>query len=546
MILKSITFLSFVTPLVLGITGCSPSSTESGLVVDYFDDVETLNLSSAYLSTIDAMTPDYTAYGVSDITFYMTKISDGEYRDVYGRSTPVDEFGLRLSGYFRAPETGTYTFQFTLADNQASLAIGGVTDTLNCCSSSSNLQVNGSIYASEGSKGVDTTVTKVRLVGGDYYPVKIIYYQAGIDTASLRLTVTYPDGNNHTTDLPWYYTNETESELCTTTTTTNIWTGTDTEYFTVTGSDGDVTVTKEIPESTTTTTDVWTGSVPTTITIYPSNLSDPVTITVLTPETTTTTTEPWTGTETTITTIYPSNPSDPVTVDIKTPESTTTTTEVWTGTEPSTTTIYPSNPSDPITFVILSPETTTTTTEPWTGTGITTTTIYPSNPSDPVTVDIKTPESRTTTTSYGTVVVETPEPVVIEKDVTTIILPCTCKEPSTTTTTGDDGKKTVVCNIPYSLVSSVVVTEPCTNAAGDTTVIIYTTFTVAAAVTANPTETVAPTGAKGNGSGAAAEVASAGNGSESSPQEVSTYEAMGSKNTYTFLAVLSALLWISF
>ncbi|EGV62481.1 hypothetical protein CANTEDRAFT_115953, partial [Yamadazyma tenuis ATCC 10573] len=127
--------------------------------------------------------------------------------------------------------------------------------------------------------------------------------------------------------------------------------------------------------------------------------------------------------------------------------------------------------------------------------------------------------------------------------VTTIILPCTCKEPSTTTTTGDDGKKTVVCNIPHSLVSTVVVTEPCTNAAGDVTVTTYTTFTAAAAaVTASPTETVSPTGAKGSGS----EAASAGNGSGTAPKEISTYEAMGSKNTYTFLAVLSTLLWISF
>ncbi|EGV63715.1 hypothetical protein CANTEDRAFT_93741, partial [Yamadazyma tenuis ATCC 10573] len=276
MILKSITFLAFVTPVVLGISGCSPPSTESGLAVDYFDDVEHYNFSSDYLSTIDAMTPDYTKYGVSNIDFDFTGISEGDYGDVYGRQTPVDYFALRLSGYFLAPETGTYTFQITLADNQASFAFGGVTETLNCCSSPSNLQVNGSVYASLSSTTgeLETTATTVYLVAGDYYPVKLIYYQAGPTAGTFELTATYPDGNSHTTDLPWYSINDTESELCTTTTTTNIWTGTDTETFTETASDGNVFVTIVVPESTTTITEPWTGTDTTTTTIYPSNLND--------------------------------------------------------------------------------------------------------------------------------------------------------------------------------------------------------------------------------------------------------------------------------
>ncbi|WEJ97215.1 hypothetical protein PSN45_004763 [Yamadazyma tenuis] len=504
-------------PFVLGSTGCSPPSTSSGLSVDYFDDVAYKNRTTGYLNVIDSMTPDYTNNGVSDINFAFTGItqvssadadSTTDYRDVYGRSTNVVKFGLRLSGYFLAPEDGTYTFTFTAADDTIAMTLGGATQDLDCCIGANELSLEGSLKANGTTAGGSTSsISKVSMIAGNYYPVKIIYYNMSPTAAGMTLQVTYPDGTTHTDDIPWYYSTADDEDLCTTTTTTNIWTGTDTEYFTVTGSDGDVTVTKEVPESTTTTTEVWTGSVPTTITIYPSN------------------------------------PSDPVTVDIKTPESTTTTTEVWTGSVPTTITIYPSNPSDPVTVDIKTPESTTTTTIP--GTIDTTFTLTPSNPSDPVKVIVE-------TNGKPTVVVETPEPVVTEKDVTTIILPCTCKEPSTTTTTGDDGKKTVVCNVPHSLVSTVVVTEPCTNVAGDVTVTTYTTFTVAAAVTANPTQTVASTGAEGSGSegsdsaGSDSKAASAGNSSGASPQEISTYEAMGSKNTYTFLAVLSALLWISF
>ncbi|EGV64450.1 hypothetical protein CANTEDRAFT_104536, partial [Yamadazyma tenuis ATCC 10573] len=133
----------------------------------------------------------------------MSGISVGDFANVYGRNTPVDYFGLRLTGYLLATETGTYTIQFTKADNEASLSLGGYTDTLDCCSSSSNLPVEGSVYAHllDTSGAVNTTVITVSLVAGEYYPVKIMYYQAGPGVASLELSIKYPDGDTHTDDI---------------------------------------------------------------------------------------------------------------------------------------------------------------------------------------------------------------------------------------------------------------------------------------------------------------------------------------------------------
>ncbi|WEJ96112.1 hypothetical protein PSN45_003648 [Yamadazyma tenuis] len=492
------------------IGGCSPSSVTKGLYADY------VNITSeeygiytgldAALSAIDQAEADYSWGGVTSQDFSFEASDDGTayYGDLYGKNVNVAYFGLRLSGYFYASTTGDYTFEISFADDAASFTLGsGV--AMDCCGSkplTGNLDEMASVYASGEASSATETVT---LTGGVYYPIKVVYYQA-TGLGQLNMSVTYPDGTKHTDDIDWYSSTDNSSSCPYSVTTTIIWTGTDTETVTVTGSDGDVTVTVEIPETTTTTTDVWTGT------------DGEPTVVVETPASIFTTSTYWTGSFTS--TYTTTGPDGDVTVVVETPEPYTTI--PWTGSFTSTYTTTGTD-GEP-TVVVETPEARTTI--PWTGS---TTSTY------------------TTTGADGkpTVVIETPEPVIIEEGVTTIILPCTCKEPSTTTTTGDDGKNTVICNIPHSLVSTVVVTEPCTNVAGDVTVTTYTTFTFAAAITANPTETVSPTGAKGNGSGAAAEVASAGNGSESSPQEVSTYEAMGSKNTYTFLAVLSALLWIS-
>ncbi|WEJ94858.1 hypothetical protein PSN45_002358, partial [Yamadazyma tenuis] len=513
-------------PFVLGSTGCSPPSTSSGLSVDYFDDVAYKNMNTAYLNVIDSMTPDYTNNGVSDINFSFTGItqvtsadadSTTDYRDVYGRSTNVVKFGLRLSGYFLAPGDGTYTFTFTEADDSIAMTLGGATQDLDCCIGAKELSLGGSLKANGTTGGGSTSSkSKVSMITGNYYPVKIIYYNRAPTAAGMTLQVTYPDGSTHTDDIPWYYSTADDEDLCTTTTTTNIWTGTDTEYFTVTGSDGDVTVTIEVPETTTTTTDPWTGTDTTTITHYPSNRSDPVTVEVKTPESTTTTTH--IGSVATTYTVTPSNPSDPVTVVVETtpaPSSPSSSSVKPSSVKPSsssahwlnsTTSISSSNTPAPSSPAPSSPAPSSpapsspapsspapsspapsgsviTITTPWTGSATsfyTTTgtdgkpTVYKETPIPTITTPwtgsttsfytttgtdgkptvyketpiptITTPWTGSITSSYTTtgadgkptVVVETPVPVVTEKDVTTIILPCTCKEPSTTTTTGDN------------------------------------------------------------------------------------------------------------
>ncbi|WEJ93180.1 hypothetical protein PSN45_000641 [Yamadazyma tenuis] len=686
-LLSGLAILPYIFVAGIEVGGCDPDATAtSGLKAEFFSvsssEVDTpLNPSKleSFLQTMDQYSVVCTGNTGSDPNFYYSSDIIGGAATIY--SCPIANtkaIGVRLTGYIYASESGTYTIS-AFFNNVGVLTVGDGNAMSACCSNDSvayNKADDNWLVSSNSGVAADTGTESESydLKAGYYYPIKIVFYNGYSGDGVFNISMVLPDGTDLTSDFPFYDFNLTDNSACPIiTTTTVIWTGTDTEYFTVTGSDGDVTVTKESYfiesyfiesyfiesyfiesyfiesyfiesyfiesyfiesyfiesyfiesyfiksyfiesyfiksyfiesnfiesnfiesyfiesyfiesnfiesyfiesyfiesnfqysnpvvslvefkysdiilkyssiHSVVTATTPWTGS--TTSTYTTTGTDGKPTVVVETPVAHITI--PWTGSTTST---YTTTGTDgKPTVVVETPVAHITI--PWTG---STTSTYTTTGTDgKPTVVVETPVAHITT--PWTGSFTSTYTTTGTDGKPTVVVEtpvahITTPWTGSTTSTYTTtgtdgkptVVVETPEPVVTEKDVTTIILPCTCKKPSTTTTTGDDGKKTVVCNIPHSLVSTVVVTEPCTNAAGDATVTTYTTFTVAAAVTANPADTVAPTGAEESGS----DVASAANGSNTSPQEVSTYEAMGSKNTYTFLAVLSALLWISF
>ncbi|EGV59970.1 hypothetical protein CANTEDRAFT_136479 [Yamadazyma tenuis ATCC 10573] len=205
---------SLSLPLVLGYSGCSPPSTNSGLAVDYFDEVAFYQDSYAYLATIDGLTPDYTKYGVEDIDITITGIPDVSsatansttyYQDVYDRSTNVIKFGLRLSGYFRAPEDGTYTFAFTAAEDYISMNIGGASGDLDCCTNPNELSAAGAQIKANGTNtdyALSSASAKVQLKAGQYYPVKILYYNESPNQARMSFQVTCPNGTVATDDIP--------------------------------------------------------------------------------------------------------------------------------------------------------------------------------------------------------------------------------------------------------------------------------------------------------------------------------------------------------
>ncbi|WEJ97778.1 hypothetical protein PSN45_005339 [Yamadazyma tenuis] len=631
-ILPLVAITHFVRAATDVVGGCSPTEVTEGLFAEYvsltYEEYGTGNDEAATtaLTAIDQATAEYSWGGVTEQNFAFAGAGGSRSpldKVLYGKTVNINYFGLRLSGYFYAASTGDYTFEISVADDAGSLTIGAGA-AMDCCGSG---PVTGNLdeYTYWNSNtGTNVPISKtVSLVAGAYYPVKVVYYQA-YHGSTLTMSVTYPDGVEHTDDIDWYSSTD-NSTTCAIPTTTIPYFGSQTTTLTSDNSNGSPEVYVEVPESTTTITSPWTGSKTTTTTIYPSNPSYPVSVEVMVPESTTTTTKPWTGSGNFTTTIYPSNPSDPVTVEVETPASTATVTT--SGSVATTFTVTPSNPNEPLTVVIETPgptSSTITVTTLWTG-SFTTTYTSTGSVSEYIVI-VETPELEssipTTTAPYG-------NSTVYEEEVITIVKPCTCKEPSTTTETGSNGSKTVVCNVPESLVTTLLITEPCTNAAGESTVTRYTTYIMAATettahtgyqtttsaangstdvpqvvstfegkgskitftflgvlstdsfastyttigtdgeptvvcniphslvstvvvtkqcndvagdVTANPIETAAPTGAEGSG----AVGASAGNGSDTSPQDVSTYEAMGSKNTYTFFAVLSVILWISF
>ncbi|EGV65462.1 hypothetical protein CANTEDRAFT_92688, partial [Yamadazyma tenuis ATCC 10573] len=243
----SITFL-FVVQLLCATTtaatigGCSPQSVSKGLYAEYIKltedySVATAKLATVALTVIDKSEAEYSWGGVTSQNFYFAdRGASAVNGDLYGKTVNVGHFGLRLSGYFYASTTGVYTFEISYVDDAASITLGaGV--AMDCCGSeplTGNVDENAYLIGDDKST---TATEKVTLTAGAYYPIKMVYYQGGKKMAEFNMSVLYPDGTNHTTDIDWYSSTDNSTSCPYSTTTTIIWTGSDTETFTETASD---------------------------------------------------------------------------------------------------------------------------------------------------------------------------------------------------------------------------------------------------------------------------------------------------------------------
>ncbi|SSD61959.1 uncharacterized protein SCODWIG_03720 [Saccharomycodes ludwigii] len=238
---------------------------------------------------------------------------------IFDYNTTFTNFTMELTGYFLAPQTGSYTFTLGYVDDSAGLLFGE--NAFGCCqqnditASTTNFLVDAIKNWHVGIQNY--AVAKITMNAGSYYPIRIVFSNA-ITKASLFFTISLPDGTLLDDMTNYIFTFDEEESYCPAaedvTTTYTPWTGTytstiGTSLTTSIGSDGIPTTstiyTVETPEveGTTTTYTPWTGTYTSTIgtSVTTSVGSDgiPTTSTIYTVETpevegTTTTYTPWT------------------------------------------------------------------------------------------------------------------------------------------------------------------------------------------------------------------------------------------------------------
>ncbi|CCK71802.1 uncharacterized protein KNAG_0I00100 [Huiozyma naganishii CBS 8797] len=110
--------------------------------------------------------------------------------DIYGYNTTVSNITLELTGYLRAPETGVYNFHVDPADEAVYLYVGPG-DAFNCCEQDSKPTVGAT--AALGLVFPKSGETQFYLVEGNYYPIKLVYFNANW-IGQLLTSLTLPSG----------------------------------------------------------------------------------------------------------------------------------------------------------------------------------------------------------------------------------------------------------------------------------------------------------------------------------------------------------------
>ncbi|CAD6622821.1 AMH_1a_G0016440.mRNA.1.CDS.1 [Saccharomyces cerevisiae] len=180
---------------------------------------------------------------------YETKKRDNEYcdpntaywsSDLFGFYTTPTNVTVEMTGYFLAPENGSYTFSFDTVDESAILSIGG-DNAFACCEQqqSSVTSTNFTIDAVGGNDG-SSSEGSVYLYAGYYYPMKIVFSNAE-ESATLPVAFSLPNGTFVMDDFSGYvysFENNPAQDDCTITdpashtidalarTRTQAWTGT--------------------------------------------------------------------------------------------------------------------------------------------------------------------------------------------------------------------------------------------------------------------------------------------------------------------------------
>ncbi|KAM9892751.1 hypothetical protein OXX79_009810, partial [Metschnikowia pulcherrima] len=346
-----------------------------------------------FFSSLYKTTLLHTVTGITDINFqyYDQPNAVPLYDNLFGYYTTYSNYTLELSGFYKAPVSGTFNFRLA-ADNGASLQFGS---GQSCCDDASE-SVTGDFsidtlgpYGGGGNTDINVNQASFSLTKGAYYPVKIVMFNWTGNTG-LNLIVTDPVGNivrnfgsqvfQATFDTKCY------------TTSTSVWGNTFTSTTTQSGGKTQ-TVVVEIPKATTTTTATWSHSFVSTSTAT-GTLSDTVIVEV--PHSLTTTTSTWTGSHTETHTVTGSG-TDTIVVDVPTP--TQTVTSVWTGSYVTSTTVT-GGPGKNNTVIVEVPHSLTTTTSTWTGSYTETHTVTGSD-SDTIVVDVPTPTQTVTSVWTG-------------------------------------------------------------------------------------------------------------------------------------------------
>ncbi|GAV54687.1 hypothetical protein ZYGR_0AR00100, partial [Zygosaccharomyces rouxii] len=175
---------------------------------------------------------------------------------IFGLNLYATDFTVELTGYFLAPQNGTYTFALSHVDDSAILSFGeGI--AFDCCNQDdgANGNTNFSINAIKPNNGPTGHMNiDVELAANYYYPLKIVFTNTE-QIAMLYTTVTLPDGTIVANDFNGYvfsFDSDPQQPSCTvinplpfvTTTSTIPWTGSFTSSYTtetkiVTDSHGD-------------------------------------------------------------------------------------------------------------------------------------------------------------------------------------------------------------------------------------------------------------------------------------------------------------------
>ena len=332
--------------------------------------------------------------GVTDPNFSMGKAGGLQYGTLYGHTMTITNFTLELVGYYRAPQTGTYSFGLTSTDDGAMLMFNN-DGAFKCCLSEQNSQDTSDIalyqFYSQGA-----VRKSYNLIKGQYYPIRITYANA-LEVARLQLSATLPDGTVKKTfeDVYYYPDSASGTSACSAVLTTEYYTGT--TVTTSTGPGPSTTVYVKYPYSSFIST--YMGSSETTYYLTNSQGSTTAAEILVPSQATPTSTVPWTGSYST--TSYITNGASQTTgAIVYTPISTVTT--AWTG--KTTRTSYATDNAGKTSevFVLTPLPSTKSSTIPWTGTYNVYTRLTDSE-GHTTEVDLLTPVSRTTASWSGSV-----------------------------------------------------------------------------------------------------------------------------------------------
>ena len=227
------------------------------------------------------------------------------YQDgLFDYKTTTTNVTIEFTGYFLAPETGTYTISMPLVDDSAALFFGDPA-AFDCCSQNTDKVQSTNFTLSvikQWNQNPGSATANLELTGGYYYPMRFIYTNV-FTYAQLEFFITTPSGEKQTdfTDMLYSFEDDASEPCPAIVTTTEPWTGTDTTTTTDNAFSGSTQTIHVLTPTTatTTTTEPWTGTAVSTSTETGSGLTEIVHILTPTPSLVSTTTTGWTGTFTT-------------------------------------------------------------------------------------------------------------------------------------------------------------------------------------------------------------------------------------------------------